>query len=109
MYDPVVSDQQIRVSEPDVNVVGSPADGASGADAILLATEWPEFHDLPLAEFSRTMRQPVLLDARNYLDGAAVREAGLTYLCMGRPNVEGQSTGVHEALGEREFVLAGGN
>ena len=56
---------------------------AQAADAVVLATPWPEFKSLDLARLRRTMRQPLLLDAHNFLDDRAARSAGFHYLGVG--------------------------
>ncbi|GAB4336540.1 MAG: UDP-glucose/GDP-mannose dehydrogenase family protein [Dehalococcoidia bacterium] len=88
VYDPVVPAERIHVEAPEVDVVPSADQGAEGADAIVIATDWPQFHELPLDVLGRVMAQRVLFDARNFFAPAAVREAGFAYLCMGRPAVE---------------------
>jgi UDPglucose 6-dehydrogenase len=55
-----------------------------GADACVLVTEWPEFASLDFAEMARRMRGTVVVDGRNFLDRAAVQDAGLTYEGIGR-------------------------
>lgn len=59
-------------------------DAASGADALVLVTEWhsyrrPDFHRL-----LRAMRTPVLVDGRNVWDPAELRELGFRYQGLGR-------------------------
>jgi UDPglucose 6-dehydrogenase len=55
-----------------------------GADAAVVVTEWPEIAELDWAEVARRMAQPVLVDGRNLLDPAAMREAGFVYEGIGR-------------------------
>jgi UDPglucose 6-dehydrogenase len=62
----------------------SALDAVEGADAAVIVTEWPEFADLDLAEVSRRMANPVIVDGRNMLDPRAVREAGFVYEGIGR-------------------------
>ncbi len=57
---------------------------AANCDAIVIATDWPEYTRLPLAEIKAAMRGTLILDARNMLEPAAVSEAGLTYVGVGR-------------------------
>ncbi len=64
--------------------VGSPIEAASAADAVVVATEWPEFAVVPLDEVSAVMRGAVLIDARNLLDPERVVAAGLRYEGVGR-------------------------
>jgi UDPglucose 6-dehydrogenase len=60
-------------------------DAVTGADALLVLTEWQEYRVLDLAEVKRRMRRPVIVDARNLYDPARMREAGFTYASIGRP------------------------
>lgn len=57
---------------------------ADGADALILATEWPEFATLDWGELHRKMRQPYLFDGRNFLDPEEMRRLGFKYVGIGR-------------------------
>ena len=61
-----------------------PAEGASGADLIVVATDWPQFRDLPWPTLATSTRSPNLLDGRNLLDPHMLTEAGFTYRGVGR-------------------------
>ena len=57
---------------------------ASGADALLLLTEWQAFAQIDWTEVAAVMRQPAwLFDARAKADGAAARAAGLNVWIVG--------------------------
>jgi UDPglucose 6-dehydrogenase len=57
---------------------------ASGADALLLLTEWQQFAGIDWPEVAAVMRQPAwLFDARARADGAAARAAGLNVWTVG--------------------------
>jgi UDPglucose 6-dehydrogenase len=57
---------------------------ASGADALLLLTEWQQFAGIDWPEVAAVMRQPAwLFDARGRADGAAARAAGLNVWTVG--------------------------
>jgi UDPglucose 6-dehydrogenase len=56
----------------------------AGADAAVLVTEWPQLGDVDWRAAAAAMRTPVLVDGRNMLDPAAMREAGFTYEGIGR-------------------------
>jgi UDPglucose 6-dehydrogenase len=64
--------------------VGSPTEAASGADAVVIATEWPEFAAVALDEVAAVMQGSVIVDARNLLDPERVVAAGLRYEGVGR-------------------------
>src|SRR5688572_10234555 len=65
----------------------SAEDALDGADAAVLVTEWPEFRELDWAgQVKDSMRNPLVVDGRNFLDAEALRAAGYTYEGIGRPS-----------------------
>jgi len=82
-YDPVAM-ERARALLPGVTLCGDAYDAASGADAVVLVTEWDEFRHLDLPRVRALMRTPVLIDGRNALDPAAVRACGIVYVGVGR-------------------------
>ncbi|MCZ8058427.1 MAG: UDP-glucose 6-dehydrogenase, partial [Microcystis sp. LE19-12.2C] len=52
--------------------------------ALVVVTEWQEFLRLDYGKMVKTMREPVLIDGRNFLDPAVVTAAGFRYLGIGR-------------------------
>jgi UDPglucose 6-dehydrogenase len=71
---------------PGVEMAGSAMDALDGADAAVLVTEWPEFAELDWSEVGKQMSTPLVVDGRNFLDGDALRAAGITYESIGRPS-----------------------
>ncbi len=57
---------------------------ATGADALLIVTEWDEFRQLDLDRIKGLMRRPVIVDGRNIFDPRAMRERGFVYRGVGR-------------------------
>ena len=57
---------------------------ARGCDAVVIATDWPQYRSLPLTELRGAMKGELLLDARNLLNPDEVVRAGLTYVGVGR-------------------------
>ena len=53
------------------------------ADALILATEWPEFRTPDLEEMAKRMRGRIVIDGRNVLDGDRFREHGFDYSGIG--------------------------
>jgi UDPglucose 6-dehydrogenase len=63
---------------------GGPFAAVSGADAVLLLTEWQQFRQLDWPALAAVMRQPAgLFDARAVADAAAARSAGLRVWVVG--------------------------
>jgi UDPglucose 6-dehydrogenase len=88
-YDPMVSELP---HHPSVHITRTPYEVGSAADAIVLATEWPDFGQLDLADLRRRARGSLFFDGRNFLDPSLVEEAGFQYLGIGRhPRVSGSS------------------
>ena len=92
IVDPKVSERQIAADlgiapgsgEGSWQVVADANQAASGADALLLLTEWPQFAALDWAELAAVMRQPAwLFDARGVADAATARSAGLSVWVVG--------------------------
>jgi UDPglucose 6-dehydrogenase len=67
-----------------IELVDTVADAVRGADAAVVVTEWPELRDVPWGKLCGTMRNPLVIDARNHLDADVLRAAGFAYEGMGR-------------------------
>ncbi|MFS0897913.1 UDP-glucose dehydrogenase family protein [Mycolicibacterium litorale] len=63
--------------------VDDPYLATKGADAIVVLTEWPQFCELDWARIAEQAPGAVVVDTRNLLDAAMLRELGLTYLGNG--------------------------
>ncbi len=70
---------------PDLTYCKDAYDCMTGADALVLITEWNEFRALDLERVKSTLRQPVLVDLRNVYNPAEMKEAGFRYSSIGRP------------------------
>ena len=82
-FDPAIKSLPAGV-EVHLEMVDGPQSLAQGADALVLVTEWPEFADLDLAQLARAMRNPLMLDGRNFFRPEAAESAGFTYVGVGR-------------------------
>jgi UDPglucose 6-dehydrogenase len=56
----------------------------AGSDAVIIATDWPEFMNININTFSAAMAGTIFVDAVNKFDKQAVQRAGLTYIGVGR-------------------------
>ncbi len=56
----------------------------TGADALVILTEWDEFRGLNLAAVKKAMKGSLLFDGRNVYEPGEVKDAGLTYVGVGR-------------------------
>lgn len=72
---------------PGLEIAADPYAAAEAADALVLATEWPEYRHLDWARLKGLMTNPLVVDGRNLYDPAELQSAGFTYLPTGRPSV----------------------
>ena len=89
-YDPVAQSVAAPLM-PSVEMAASATEALEGADAAVLVTEWPEFTELNWGKVAKRMSTPLVVDGRNFLDGDALRAAGITYEAIGRPSVVDRS------------------
>jgi UDPglucose 6-dehydrogenase len=59
-------------------------EAATGADALVLVTEWPVYRRPDFRRLATLMRGKVLFDGRNQWDPEVVRELGFSYRGIGR-------------------------
>jgi UDPglucose 6-dehydrogenase len=85
-YDPVAMPRAKKLF-PALRFADSALDAVRGADAAAFLTEWNEFRGLDLAALRDALKFPIVVDGRNLFSPAAMREAGVTYLSVGRPAV----------------------
>jgi len=67
----------------------TPYDAAQDADAILIATEWPEFRTPDFDRLSSILKNKVIFDGRNLYDLTIMKELGYSYYSIGREVVNG--------------------
>jgi UDPglucose 6-dehydrogenase len=82
-YDPI-AETEARPLMPEVEFASSAMEAVSGADAVVLVTEWPEFLQLDWSKVAEAMAGKLIVDGRNVLDPKALAAAGLTYEGIGR-------------------------
>ena len=86
-YDPVAMEEGKKVfaKEPGVRFASSTVGALDGADALIIVTEWKEFRSPDFADMKRRLKSPVVFDGRNLYDPAMMRDAGIEYFSVGRP------------------------
>jgi len=82
-YDPEAIGTARRL-HPELDYVESATEAVTGADIVLVLTEWNEFRELDAATVAAAVANPVVIDGRNCLDRDAWRAAGFAYHGMGR-------------------------
>ena len=82
-YDPEGTDTA-RAIMPDLTYCHDAYEAATGADAVVIVTEWDAFRALDLARLKGVLAQPVMVDLRNVYRRETVEAAGFTYSAVGR-------------------------
>ena len=67
-----------------VDFCGRAYEAASGADALIVITEWNEFREPDFARIRSLMRRPAIFDGRNIYDPRLLRQLGFHYEGIGR-------------------------
>jgi UDPglucose 6-dehydrogenase len=83
-YDPKAMEESRHLLPAAVTLQTSAELCLEGADIAVVITEWNEFRALTPDQFLRSMTGTTLVDLRNIYDPSAMRDAGLTYLSIGR-------------------------
>ncbi|MDQ6827029.1 MAG: UDP-glucose/GDP-mannose dehydrogenase family protein [Candidatus Eremiobacteraeota bacterium] len=95
VYDPAV---HVAALPQHCHFASGPEEAAH-ADALLVLTDWPLFATIDPKEVALRLRNPVVVDGRNVLDGESYAAAGLNYRGVGRrfpaQNVRLEATYVH--------------
>ncbi|PRG59945.1 UDP-glucose dehydrogenase family protein [Burkholderia cenocepacia] len=99
-YDPVAVDEARRVFALDfgddadalarLHVVDTQDVAVTGADALVIVTEWKEFRSPDFTRLKAELKAPVIFDGRNLYEPDAMAELGIDYYAIGRPYVDPQ-------------------
>ena len=69
----------------DVELCANAYEAISGADGVVILTEWNEFRALDLARMKRLLKKPLMVDLRNIYRPQQMKEEGFDYFSLGRP------------------------
>ncbi len=83
-YDPVVKTLPGDLKEK-IRLAGSSEELLRDADAVVVATEWPEYKELKADLFVKNMRNPLVVDANRFLAATLGRDARISYDAVGVP------------------------
>jgi UDPglucose 6-dehydrogenase len=88
VFDPVAMDA-VKKYYPGLNVryTADRYEAATGADALLIVTEWGEFRTAELDKLKTLMRTPAVFDGRNVYEAEAFKGTGIYYASIGRQEV----------------------
>jgi len=84
-YDPAAMERAKEELKSGVEFARDAYEAATGADALLILTEWEEFGCLDLDRVRKLLKYPIVLDGRNLYDPATMAAHGFSYYSVGRP------------------------
>jgi UDPglucose 6-dehydrogenase len=85
VYDPAALEEGMKML-PRMTPCSDPYETATGADALVLLTEWNEFRNLDLEKLKASLREPRFVDLRNVYEPERMIAAGFHYYSIGRPD-----------------------
>jgi UDPglucose 6-dehydrogenase len=88
-HDPEAMENVKRIFGEKIEYYESAYDAAEDADAIFIATEWPEFRTPDFEKLSAVLKSKVIFDGRNVYELDIMKEQGFTYYSIGREVVNG--------------------
>ena len=85
VYDPKAMEKaKLLPFASQITFAESALAAADDAEALIIATEWPEFASVDLADLREIMRTPLIFDGRNLIDPVAAADFGFQYRGIGR-------------------------
>ncbi|MGX9430806.1 MULTISPECIES: UDP-glucose dehydrogenase family protein [Bradyrhizobium] len=82
-HDPV-GIEQARKELPDIEYCDDPYECVTGADAMVVVTEWVQYRTLDLERLKNLLRQPLVVDLRNIYRPEDMAAHGFSYESVGR-------------------------
>jgi UDPglucose 6-dehydrogenase len=82
-HDPVVRTLPVDAGH-HVTVHEDPLAAAAGAEALVIATAWPQYRAVPADAIVSMLARPLVLDAGRFLAGTVGADPRITYLSVGK-------------------------
>lgn len=83
-FDPEAMSNVKRVLGDAINYAADEYEALDGADALVIATEWPLFRTPDFKRMSSLLKEKVIFDGRNLYDLEEMHAAGFHYVSIGR-------------------------
>jgi UDPglucose 6-dehydrogenase len=86
-FDPEAMENVKKRYSQKINFAESQYEALTGADALIICTEWNEFRTPEFEKISATLREKVIFDGRNLYDTDSMELLGFYYESIGRKTV----------------------
>ncbi|MFN5025688.1 MAG: UDP-glucose dehydrogenase family protein [Bacteroidota bacterium] len=87
-FDPVAMHEASKVLHDTITYCKDQYDTLDEADALIIATEWPEFRSPNFNAMGKLMKNKLIFDGRNIYELDEMNELGYTYYCIGVDTVK---------------------
>jgi UDPglucose 6-dehydrogenase len=89
VHDPEAMENVKQIFGNKIEYFESAYEAAENADAVFIATEWPEFRTPDFDKLASVFKSKVIFDGRNVYELDMMKEHGFTYYSIGREVVNG--------------------
>jgi UDPglucose 6-dehydrogenase len=89
VHDPEGMENVKKLMGDKIQYFNTPYEAAENADAVFIATEWPEFRTPDFDKLSSILKNKVIFDGRNLYELDAMRDLGYAYFSIGREVING--------------------
>ena len=89
-HDPESMENVKKIYGNKISFCETPYEAADQADAIFIATEWPEFRTPDFEKLNSILKSKIIFDGRNLYELNEMRELGYTYFSIGRETIYGK-------------------
>lgn len=83
-YDPAAMNETRKELGASIYYASDPYEAVRGCDALVLMTEWSEFHLPDFRKMATLMNDKAIFDGRNIYDPAEIKKLGFSYYGIGR-------------------------
>jgi len=87
-HDPAVSALPAGLAA-DIELYAEPLAAASGADALVVCTPWPDYREISAEQICAALRDALVIDPAGALQGALTDHPGVRYVRVGSPSEDG--------------------
>ncbi len=91
------AEPRARLADPALAIAATALEALQDADAVVVATEWPDYRAIDWVAGAAAMRGTLVYDTRGVVDAEAARAAGLRLERLGRPGADQSGAGVAAA------------
>jgi UDPglucose 6-dehydrogenase len=82
-FDPVAMHETQKILGDQITYAKDQNDALIDADALIVATEWPEFRSPNFNVMTKLLKTKTIFDGRNIYELEEMKEMGFTYYCIG--------------------------